>query len=242
MLNWLPKLNYKIRVVKTYGLLAALVLAFFISPQIRPAQAQSIKILAGNTLNGTMTGTILGGATMGLRNSNDFAPLRVGVGAGTLYGIAVGVYDISQVSKGEPYYISGTFNDGDNTTIIVLLDTFYGAAAGAIVATSFNLIANEPITEGLQYGASIGAFAGFGFGLVDAFLFAQKPGDFGPAEPIESTEDESGLISISDDQGEKGYQINLLKPAIYSLTDISRTSISLKQAPGMDLVHFKIGL
>lgn len=227
--------------MKTYGLLAAVILAFFVTPQVKPAQAQSIKILAGNTLNGALTGTILGGATMGLRNSNDFAPLRVGVGAGTLYGIGVGVYDLSQVSKGEQYYISGTFNDGDNTTIIVLLDTFYGAAGGAIVASSFNLIANEPIGEGLQYGASIGAFAGFGFGLVDAFILSEKTGDFAPALPEEPGE-ASGMVSITDAGGKNRYRINLLRPAVYSTTDIKRSSISSKHAAGVELVHLKVGL
>lgn len=230
--------------MKNYGILATFILTFIVaSSHVQPTRAQSIKILAGNTLNGAITGTMLGGAAMGLRNSEDFAPLRVGVGAGTLYGIGVGVYDLSHVSKGEQFYISGTFNDGDNSTIIVLLDTFYGASGGAIVATSFNLIANEPIADGLQYGASIGAFAGFGFGLIDAFLLAEKPGDFAPAQPAPADpSDGSGFLSISDTAGKKRYRIDILKPAFYSLTDIGRSSISLKQAPGVDLVRFKVGL
>ena len=70
--------------------------------------------------------------------------------------------------------VSGTFNDGNNSTIIVLLDTFYGAAAGAVVATSVMLVANEPLVQGLQYGAGAGAIAGFGFGLFDTFVLADR--------------------------------------------------------------------
>ncbi|MDX1617197.1 MAG: hypothetical protein R3224_00325 [Balneolaceae bacterium] len=232
--------------MKTYGILTALILTLVLSTSnVAPVQAQSIKILAGNTLNGALTGTILGGATMGLRNSEDFAPLRVGVGAGTLYGIGVGVYDLSHISKGEQFYISGTFNDGDNTTIIVLLDTFYGAAGGSIVAASFNLIANEPVVEALQYGASIGAFAGFGFGLIDAFVLADRPGDFAPEEPLPSPTSDaggSGVFSLRTDRGGMAYQVNLLRPAVYTLTDIGRSSISVEQAPAVDLVQLKVGL
>jgi len=236
--------------VKTYGVLAAFIFALFASSaHVRPVQAQSIKILAGNTLNGALTGTILGGATMGLRNSEDFAPLRVGIGAGTLYGIGVGAYDLSHVSKGEQFYISGTFNDGDNSSIIVLLDTFYGAAGGAIVATSFNLIANEPVAQALQYGASIGAFAGFAFGLVDAFMLAQRPGDFAPAgigsrnRSTRSGDSASGFLSLAiPHSGTASYRVDLLSPALYAFTDIGRSSISVKQAAGLNLVQFKVGL
>ncbi|MEX0857288.1 MAG: hypothetical protein WD016_04035, partial [Balneolaceae bacterium] len=54
------------------------------------AHSQTIELLAGNTLNGAMNGTLLGGATMAVTNNTDFAPLRVGVGLGTLYGIGMG--------------------------------------------------------------------------------------------------------------------------------------------------------
>lgn len=204
-----------------------------------PIQAQSIKILGGNTLNGAMTGTILGGATMALQNTNDFDALRVGLGAGTLYGIGVGVYDLSRTSTGEVYYVSGIFNDGDNTSIIVLLDTFYGAAAGAIVATAFNLIANEPVTESLQYGAGIGAWTGFGFGLIDGFILSQRPGDFAPEQPAASS-GASGLIQISDKQ--KKFHLSLLDPGIYSLTVIHHSSITVKPVPALDVVSFNVRL
>lgn len=201
--------------------------------------AQSIKILGGNTLNGAITGTMLGGATMALRNSNDFAPLRVGIGAGTLYGLGTGAYDLSKFSKGGIYYVSGVFNDGDNTSIIVLLDTFYGAAAGAIIASSVNLIANKPIRDALQYGSGVGAFVGFGFGLLDGFVLSERPGDFGtPAPAGDAVDDDGGMISLIDRS--KGYRISLLKPVVYTATRLSSSGAGIAYHPGLDMVNLNI--
>lgn len=234
-------MNRRLSVVSTKNLLLLVFVFLLTIIQATPARSQSIKILGGNTLNGAMTGTILGGATMALRNSNDFDPLRIGLGAGTLFGIGVGVYDLSQVSRGQLYYISATFNDGENTSIIVLLDTFYGAAAGAIVATSFNLITNEDLRDGLQYGAGAGAFAGFGFGLIDGFLLAQKPGDFGTPQSARGPDtNTTGMISFSSEHNR--YNVGLLSPAIYSTADLSRSAHYVKQTPGINLINLKVRL
>src|SRR5690554_5157802 len=80
--------------------------------------AQTINLLAGNALNGAVNGTLLGAANMAVTNNPDFSPLRVGLGLGTLYGIGVGAYDVSK-SGGNPLIVSGSFNDGNNTSIIV---------------------------------------------------------------------------------------------------------------------------
>lgn len=148
-----------------------LVLSWAIQPS--KATAQTINTLGENTLNGTLTGTLLGGAVMALTDDTDFYKLQIGLGLGTLYGLGVGAYDLLQTG-GNPGIVSGIFNDGRNSTIIVLLDTFYGAAAGAVVATSVMLVANEPLVQGLQYGAGAGAIAGFGFGLFDTFVLADR--------------------------------------------------------------------
>ena len=148
-----------------------LVLSWAIQPS--KATAQTINTLGENTLNGALTGTLLGGASMALTDDTDFYPLQIGLGLGTLYGLGVGAYDLLQTG-GNPGIVSGIFNDGRNSTIIVLLDTFYGAAAGAVVATSVMLVANEPLVQGLQYGAGAGAIAGFGFGLFDTFVLADR--------------------------------------------------------------------
>src|SRR5690625_1477457 len=166
-------LNYRLATVKktTFAFFGIIV---FLSGITHTSRAQTIELLAGNTLNGAMNGVLLGGATMALKNSNDFDPVRIGVGLGTIYGMGVGVYDISTTSIGEQFYISGTFNDGTNSTILILLDTFYGAVAGAALSASVAIIGNNPVLEGLQYGSGVGAWVGFGFGLIDSFTLARR--------------------------------------------------------------------
>ena len=177
---------------------------------------------------------------MALQNSNEFDPLRVGLGAGTLYGISVGIYDISQATKGQQYYVSATFNDGDNSTIIALLDTFYGAAGGAIVAASFNLIANEPIDQALQYGAGVGAWAGFGFGLIDAFLLAERAGDFQAAAATDSRSPVGGIITVNNP--ESGFHVGLLNPTLHHQTRITGRRLTISSEPAVTLVNLQIEL
>lgn len=199
-------------------------------------KAQTIELLAGNTLNGTVNGTLLGGAVMGLTNDSDFAPLRIGVGLGTLYGIGVGAYDISQTS-GSSMIVTGTFNDGNNSSIIVLLDTIYGAAAGSVIASSVMLIANEPIVKGLQYGASAGALTGFGFGVVDSFILSERiiPG----AAAYSKTNTANGLMALSF---ENGNSVGFLSPAIFSSLDISERNMRVKFNPTIDFINLKVNL
>ena len=185
-----------------------LVLSWVFQPN--KAAAQTINTLGENTLNGALTGTLLGGASMALTNDTDFYPLQVGLGLGTLYGLGVGAYDILKTG-GNPTVVSGIFNDGNNSTIIVLLDTFYGAAAGAVVATSVMLVANEPLVQGLQYGAGAGAIAGFGFGLFDTFVLANR-----------ST------------------ALAFMQPATYEIPIQDDGVWRLKQQPGIDFVRLSV--
>ena len=134
----------------------------------------------------------------------------MGLGLGTLYGLGVGAYDLLKTG-GNPTVVSGIFNDGNNSTIIVLLDTFYGAAAGAVVATSVMLVANEPLVQGLQYGAGAGAIAGFGFGLFDTFVLANR-----------ST------------------ALTFMQPATYVIPIQDDGVWRLKQQPGIDFVRFSV--
>ena len=200
------------------------------------AKAQTIELLAGNTLNGTVNGTLLGGAVMGLTNDSDFAPLRIGVGLGTLYGIGVGAYDISQ-TNGSSMIVTGTFNDGNNSSIIVLLDTFYGAAAGSVIASSVMLIANEPIVKGLQYGASAGAIAGFGFGVVDSFILSDRiiPG----ASAHSNSNTANGFMALTF---ENGSSIGFLSPSVFSSLDLTEENIRAKFTPAIDVINLKVNL
>jgi len=204
--------NYIMVLKKMLLWIIASVIILVLSSVFQPnkAAAQTINTLGENTLNGALTGTLLGGASMALTNDTDFYPLQVGLGLGTLYGLGVGAYDLLK-SGGNPTVVSGIFNDGNNSTIIVLLDTFYGAAAGAVVATSVMLVANEPLVQGLQYGAGAGAIAGFGFGLFDTFVLA----------------DRSTALAF-------------MQPATYEIPIQDGGVWRLKQQSGIDFVRFSV--
>jgi len=214
--------------------LSAICLFVFITAS--RASAQTIKLLGGNTLNGAVTGVALGGSVMGLQNDDDFAPLRVGLGAGTLFGIGVGFYDISQVAKGEQFYISGTFNDGTNSSIIVLLDTFYGAAAGAIIASSITLISNKPVVDALQYGSSAGAWVGFGFGLIDAFALSSGPGDF--TADGNSLQEADGVLHLAGKN--KKVNVGLINPSLISYKDLQPQVLEKRTTFNLQLVNLNI--
>ena len=200
------------------------------------SQGQSVKLLASDALNGAATGAALGGATMALQDSDNWAPVRVGVGLGILYGIGTGIYDNSMVSGAEQLYISGTFNDGKNSTILVLLDTMYGAAGGAAVGGAISLIANDPILEGLQYGAGAGAWLGFGFGLIDAFALAETPNNM-RASAISPQSQAQGIVQIN---GSKEVSWGFVNPSIVSQKTISDQEIKIKRSMNLEIVNMNV--
>jgi len=204
--------NYIMVLKKMFLWIIAITIILVLSWVFQPnkAAAQTINTLGENTLNGALTGTLLGGASMALTNDTDFYPLQVGLGLGTLYGLGIGAFDLLKTG-GNPTVVSGIFNNGNNSTIIVLLDTFYGAAAGAVVATSVMLVANEPLVQGLQYGAGAGAIAGFGFGLFDTFVLANR-----------ST------------------ALAFMQPATYEIPIQDGGVWRLKQQPSIDFVRFSV--
>lgn len=198
------------------------------------SNAQTIELLAGNTLNGAMEGVILGGASMALANSDSFHPLRVGLGLGTLYGIGMGGFDIAK-GEGNEILVSGLFNDGNNSSIIVLLDTFYGAAAGAVIVTSIMLVANEPLLDGLQYGAGIGAWVGFGFGVFDTFILAKRT-----TSPLVSVaipnKNANGIVGLDL---ENGASFGFINPTVIQSFELTETRFGSTINPGVELVNFK---
>ncbi len=204
----------------------------------QPAKGQ-IKVFFGDLLNGAVNGLALGGATMALQNSDDTAPLRVGLGVGILYGAGVGIYDVTRTPKGQPLYISGTFNSGNNSTVIVLLDTFYGAAAGAALGAAVTLISGEEILKGLQYGAGAGAWIGFGFGLIDSFVLSEGPEELmaaanGPPSSV------SGLIRYSSPSHR--FNIGLLNPAVMSQYVVKGRTIQSQYSFGIEVINLNIAL
>ncbi len=172
---------------------------------------------------------------MALANNDDFYPLQVGLGLGTLYGIGMGGYDIVH-GQGQEILVSGLFNDGSNSSIIVLLDTFYGAAAGAVIVTSIMLVANEPLVDGLQYGAGIGAWIGFGFGVFDTFFLAKR-NSASIASAAQPSNNASGIVGIDF---ENGTSLGLLQPSLFQNLDFTSNDINLNVQAKVDLVNFRI--
>lgn len=209
--------------------ISLLTLALFFIAFATPekSQAQTGQILGGNVLNGALTGTALGAATMGLQNSNDFAPLRIGLGAGILGGAGLAVYDIVTLPQGQEFFISGIFNDGNNSSIIILLDTFYGAAGGAVLGTAVMLIGNKPVVDGLQLGSSIGAWAGFGLGLFDSFIFAERNSDFISSNLLNKS-------SIVEFKGEK-MKLGLISPDLVVEKSLADSQLSYDIAPAVKI-------
>ncbi|MEL7835151.1 hypothetical protein [Fodinibius sp. Rm-B-1B1-1] len=220
-------------------LVLLLVIAFGIQISNNVLQAQSIELLGSSTLNGAMNGVLLGGATMALQNSNEYRPVEVGLGTGTLVGIGMGAYDMSQVSQGQQFYISGTFNDGTNRSILVLLDTIYGAAGGMVVGSSITLIAKERIAKGLQYGAGTGAWLGFGFGLFDAFVLSQRPANL-RASLRRSSHSVGGVISYSN--AHKSVEVGLINPQIIEQKELSANKFQKSYQPAINVVELQVNL
>lgn len=208
--------------VLTFLLCATL---FLFSPFQKTANAQTVDLLGGNVLNGAVTGTMLGIGVMGLQNSDDFSPLRIGLGGGILGGAGIAVYDIATLPQGQQFFISGLFNDGNNSSIIILLDTMYGAAGGAVLGTAVMLIQNEPLVDGLQYGGSAGVWAGFGLGLVDVFLLSERNRDF----TANALLNRSAVFEYETGK----FDIGIGEPALYQTLSTGNQSLGYKLKPGV---------
>ena len=195
---------------------------------VNSSYAQTGQLLGGNVLNGALTGTALGAATMGLKNSGDLAPLRIGLGAGILGGAGLALYDVTTLPSGQHFFISGIFNDGNNSSIIILLDTFYGAAGGAILGTAIMMIGNKPLLEGLQYGSGAGAWVGFGFGLLDSFIFAERNRDFLSSSIL----NKNSMIEFSV----QDFNVGFIKPDLFAYHDLSGSSHSIEIEPTLNLL------
>ena len=170
---------------------------------------------------------------MALSNSDDFSALRVGIGMGTLYGVGMGAYDIT-TGGGQEVLVSGLFNDGNNSSIIVLLDTFYGAALGSVVVVAVTLVANERITTGLQYGAGIGAWAGFGFGIFDTFVLAERT--FAPMAVANTNQDANGLIGLNF---ENKSSFGFINPTLIRTSQLKQNDINSTVSPAVEMINFR---
>lgn len=163
------------------------------------SNAQVMRDIMINTGAGTVTGATLGGATIALNNSAEWEPIRIGVGAGTLFGLGIGIYDAFSIPGDDDYYFEGVFASGRYRGTVILLDTFYGAATGALVGTAISLIGGNPVLDGLRIGSGTGAYIGFGFGLFDAFIIGEPVpfDDFYHEYTNKSSHASPGLVSLN---------------------------------------------
>jgi hypothetical protein len=215
---------------KNFLLLSALIL--FISLITEKPKAQTIELLGGNLLNGTVTGSLLGAATMGLRNSSDFDPLRIGLGAGIIGGAGIAIYDVATLPKGQQFFISGTFNDGNNTSIIMLLDTFYGAAGGAAIGTAVILLSGDAFSDGVRIGSGVGAWTGFAFGIADAFFLSERNRDLTSSKIL----NRNSVFSTKSSKTELG----LLQPQLMLTPELTEQGdLTSKISPALGVVSFK---
>ncbi|MDZ7771482.1 MAG: hypothetical protein U5K31_01905 [Balneolaceae bacterium] len=209
-----------------------------VSSLCAPAGAQTLEVLGGDVLNGAVNGLALGGATMAMQNTTSYEALRVGLGGGILFGLGVGIYDITRMGRDDYFYKSGIFNDGTNSTILVLLDTVYGTAAGCVLASSVALLAQKDLLESLRYGAGIGAWTGFGFGLVDTFVLAEGPGDF-TASAGGGERTASGLLQY---RGDGSWSLGLLSPGLVRTVSPDAVGPRTELQPALGLLNLNVNL
>ncbi|MEX1135973.1 MAG: hypothetical protein WEB89_03660 [Balneolales bacterium] len=196
---------------------------------VRPGNAESqvLRVLTNNTFAGTINGAFLGGATMVLTNNDDFEPVRVGVGLGTLSGMGIGIYDASM----NPGYIQGTFNTVNSSGYIILIDTFYGAATGTVAGMAISLLGNNRIGDGAQYGAGAGAWVGFSFGLVDAFYLSRETS--GGVDYFSSEQSSSGNGLVQWQPGENTL-LGFINPSLYAFPDLEGQALTISSQFGME--------
>lgn len=200
------------------------------------ANAQALKVTAGNTVLGTATGTMIWLGVMGLQNTDNFTPIRIGIGAGTIFGLGVGIYDVAQMGEFGYYSVEGLFNSTEYSGLIILMDTFYGGVTGAVLGMAVSLMSYDPILNGIRYGGSLGILGGFAFGLADAFYFSSNTGTFASLQKPANQVD--GLINVTA----KNLDLGLIHPAIYSQksynSGLGLTTTSLQT--GLQVAHLKV--
>lgn len=198
------------------------------------SQAQVLKVLASDTFIGIFNGALLGAGTMALSNNGDAAPLRYGVGFGTLYGLSMGAVDVSSIKTGKSYTRESTLNTTGTSAQIILMDTFYGGAAGVVVGFAISLIANQPIAKGLQYGSASGVWAGFGFGVMDAF-YLSKPTSTPTSSNMQSS-GHSGLLTI----GNAKTSVSFIQPVTILTTEPTSHGLERKLHAGLQVADLRI--
>lgn len=138
------------------------------------AGAQGLRVVFQDALFGTTNGVVLSSSVMAFERKVEVDQLRWGVGAGILYGVGTGIYDLTQAGGADEYYVDATFGQAGSTAAVTLMDTGYGAGTGMLLGLSWSLIANKDIVESVLTGYGAGVWGGFIFGLVDGFYLSRS--------------------------------------------------------------------
>lgn len=217
--------------------LMLLIFGVVLLAQPQKSEAQALRLLTSNTLSGAATGATLSAATMALQNEVNWDYLRYGIGFGTLGGLGLGIYDVMNVTGGD-YYVDGIFSSTTHSSAIILLDTFYGSATGAIVGAAIGLISSpDNILNGVRIGAGVGAWVGFGFGLVDAFVFsAHVPfddffDDFAHNTPVRGFLQYHPTTNIG---------IGAINPTMYYVANLEQPTSFIHGQTGVELAMFNV--
>ena len=219
-------------------ILTLLLFICFIIP-LSQCRAQALKVVLSDTFIGTFNGALLGGGTMLLRNnSKDLGPMRFGVGFGTLYGLGLGFYDMSKIQTNGSYEVNGAFNSAGNSATLILADTFYGGATGTLVGMAVSLMANSNVTEGLRYGAGIGVWSGFAFGVVDALVISKSKyqSKFGHYRLSDAT---PGIIKV---QTGSNVDLSFLNPDVIQVQSIRNQVPVSEYKFAMNVVNVRLPL
>jgi hypothetical protein len=195
------------------------------------SKAQKAKLIGSNALNGALTGAALGTSIMFMNDNADYSALRIGVGLGILGGSGAAVYDIMNLSSGQQPFIDGIFLDASNSSYIILFDTIYGAGFGAAIGSAAVVIGNRPIVKGLRYGAGIGAWVGFGFGLFDSFVYADRTSVLTSNRLLNS----NSIFSLE----RESTTINVFQPDLISYQNLSGNTLSIDAEPILNVLSLQ---
>ncbi|MCH8491467.1 MAG: hypothetical protein LAT81_16305, partial [Oceanicaulis sp.] len=147
-----------------------------------------------------------------------------------------GVYDVSKMDGLGFYYVEGLFNSTEYTSLIVLLDTFYGGVTGSVLGLAISLMADEHVGRYMMYGASAGSMAGFAFGLVDAFYFSTSTGSFSSNMQYRDYQHVDGMLVLRNNS----LNLGLIQPTVYETQNFSTGNALRDVQPGLQFAHLKL--
>ena len=180
---------------------------------------------------GALTGTALGTATMLIKDESSFSNLEVWAGMGILGGAGIAVYDLTTATPGQDLVINGFFNEANNSSFIILLDTVYGAGVGAVIGSATALIGTNSLIDGVLSGAGYGAWIGFGFGLFDSLLLAGRTTDVNAGRFLNN----ESLFTLNH----HNFKLNLIQPDLVFYHNLGNNTLTMEIEPVLNVLSVK---